>query len=107
MLWTRCPRCWEPPAASQPCAALPATLNSRKGEREGENKRKKDKGGMQTHRLQCWKLPAGITGASSQEGEAFLCNLPRSGHSPGPSSLLAAPSLRQSSSGGVCTSFAC
>lgn len=76
MLWTRCPRCWEPPAASQPCAALPATLNSRKGEREGENKRKKDKGGMQTHRLQCWKLPAGITGASSQEGEFwFLARL--------------------------------
>lgn len=45
MLWTRCPRCRVPPAASQPCAALPAALNSKKGEREGENKRKKDKGG--------------------------------------------------------------
>lgn len=45
VLWTWCPWCWVPPSASQPCAALPITLNYRKGEREGENKRKKKKRG--------------------------------------------------------------
>lgn len=77
MLWTRCPRCWEPPAASQPCAALPATLNSRKGEREGENKRKKRQGGDAN-------TPSAVLEAScrdyrcfySQEGEFwFLARL--------------------------------